>query len=422
VPDSRGEPWPRLLFCSYHAYWDPSSGAAASTRDLLELLAARGWSCGVLSGPRLDFERASDPAAVLRAGGVTVETGRGTDDGFPYTLHHAVARGVRLTLYVPDESQPGDPGEREGRVFLRLFERVARHFRPEVMLTFGGHWLARETMALGRRIGVKVVFALHNFAYAGADLFRDADAVLLPSRTAQEHYRNTLGIESTPLPGPFDDSRVLCEGAERRFVTFINPQPEKGVFVFVRIARELGRRRPDIPILVVEGRGGSEWLHHTGLGRFGGTNLHVMANTPDPRDFYRVSKAVIMPSLVPETLARVPVEAMFNGIPVLASRRGALAETLAEAGFLFDIHERYTPQTRVVPSAQEIRPWVETLERLWDDPAFYAAESERCLRAAGAWRPGQLLPRFESFLADVARGRAVSPFRAGAVAGIQQKK
>ena len=44
-----------------------------------------------------------------------------------------------------------------------------------------------------------------------------------------------------------------------------------------------------------------------------------MANTPDPRDFYRVSRAVLMPSLWRESLERVAIEAMANGIPVLAS-------------------------------------------------------------------------------------------------------
>ena len=36
---------------------------------------------------------------------------------------------------------------------------------------------------------------------------------------------------------------------------FVNPQPTKGLFVFARIAEQLQRRRPDIPILVVESRG-----------------------------------------------------------------------------------------------------------------------------------------------------------------------
>jgi glycosyltransferase involved in cell wall biosynthesis len=418
MSDAPREPWPRLLFCSFHAYWDPSSGAAASTRDLLEMLAARGWSCGVLSGPHLDFDRTCDPVEVLCAGGAAVTSGRGRDAGVDYALHHAVVGGVRLTLYVPDGAQPRDPGEAEGRVFLRLFERVCGHFRPEVLLTYGGHWLARETMARARHLGVKVVFALHNFAYGEADLFRGVDAVLLPSRTAREHYRQRLGIDSTPLPGPFDEARVLCDGRARKFLSFVNPSPEKGVFVFARLAHELGRRRPDIPLLVVEGRGGKDWLHRVGLGKVGG-NLHVMANTPDPRDFYRVTKAVLVPSLCQETLARVPVEAMLNGIPVLASRRGALTETLADAGYLFDVPERYTPDTHVVPSAEEVRPWVDTVERLWDDPAFHAAECARSLRAGGAWRRERLLPRFEEFFADVARGRAVPPFPASSAVDIE---
>jgi glycosyltransferase involved in cell wall biosynthesis len=384
------------------------------------MLAARGWSCGVLSGPQLDVGRGADAFALLQGGGVPVTSARGEDGGLAYTLHHAIAHGVRLTLYVPDGIHAGEPAEPEGRVFLRVFERLCGHFRPDVMLTYGGHWLAQETMASARRMGVKVVFALHNLAYSDASLFRCVDAVLLPSRTSQEYYRQTLGIASTPIPGPIDDARVHCDGGDRQFLTLINPQPEKGVFVFARIAYELGRRRPDIPILVVEGRAGSDWLHRVGLGKVG-ANLHIMANTPDPRDFYRVSKVVLMPSLCRETLARVPIEAMFNGIPVLASRRGALSETLAESGYVFDVPERYTPETRTVPSAEEVQPWIETIERLWDDAALYAAESQRCLRAAEAWRPQRLLPRFEAFFADVASGRASAPFPTLGEAGIQSE-
>jgi glycosyltransferase involved in cell wall biosynthesis len=261
---------------------------------------------------------------------------------------------------------------------------------------------------------VRVVFALHNFAYQDASLFRHVDAILVPSQTAREYYRRTLGIESTPIPGPLDETRVLCEGAERRFLTFVNPQPDKGVFWFARIAYELGQRRPDIPLLVVEGRAGSEWLHRVGLGKVGRANLHVMANTPDPRDFYRLSKVMLSPTLVPESFGRVPVEAMLNGIPVLASRRGALVETLAEAGFLLEVPERFTPDTRSVPSAEAVRPWLEIIERLWDDPAFYDVESERCRRAAAVWHRDRLRPRFEAFLRDVARGLAPAPFPATA--------
>ena len=47
----------RLLFSSIHCYLDPSSGAALCTRELLELLAARGMDCRVLTRGILDPER-----------------------------------------------------------------------------------------------------------------------------------------------------------------------------------------------------------------------------------------------------------------------------------------------------------------------------------------------------------------------------
>jgi hypothetical protein len=49
-------------------------------------------------------------------------------------------------------------------------------------------------------------------------------------------------------------------------VTFINPQEIKGVYVFARIARELARRRPDIPLLVTQGRSRSDALTNPTLG------------------------------------------------------------------------------------------------------------------------------------------------------------
>jgi glycosyltransferase involved in cell wall biosynthesis len=148
----------------------------------------------------------------------------------------------------------------------------------------------------------------------------------------------------------------LTPGASREYVTFINPQPDKGVTVFARIALELGRRRPDIPLLVVEGRGTSDALADLPVDLLGLTNLHRMANTPDPRDFYRVSRVILMPSLWRESLGRVPIEAMANGIPVLASDRGALPETLGDAGFVFTIPEWCTTASGVVPTAQEVAP------------------------------------------------------------------
>jgi glycosyltransferase involved in cell wall biosynthesis len=142
-------------------------------------------------------------------------------------------------------------------------------------------------------------------------------------------------------------------------------------------------------------------LQQTGHDLTGVHNMHVMANTPDPRDFYRVSRLVLMPSLWKETFGRVAAEALINGIPVLAVRRGGLPEALENAGFLFDVPDKYTPESRSVPSAAEVAPWVQTIIRLWDDEDFYKQQCALCVAAAEKWRPEKLAPVFESFLLSV---------------------
>jgi glycosyltransferase involved in cell wall biosynthesis len=393
---------PRILFCSYHCYWDPSSGAALCTRELLEMLAQRGWSCRVLSGPRLDFEQAPALVKLLSAQQIRFEVRQTKIGTVPFSVLHFRHGGVSVMIYDSRVGQPLQaPTRQEGVCFLALCERVLERFRPELVLTYGGHWLARETIACAKRHGAAVVFALHNFAYHSAELFRPVDAMFVPSRFAQARYRRTLGLECTALPGPWDWTRLQCQEVRGRYLTFVNPQPDKGVFLFARIAAELARQRPDIPLLVVEGRGKADWLYRTGLELASLGNVYVMANTPDPRDFYQVSRVVLMPSLCRESFPRVAVEALINGIPVLASARGGLPETLEQAGFLFDVPEQYTPETRLVPSAEEVAPWIETIIRLWDDASFYDQERRRCLAAAEAWRPERLLPRFEEFFARV---------------------
>jgi glycosyltransferase involved in cell wall biosynthesis len=185
-------------------------------------------------------------------------------------------------------------------------------------------------------------------------------------------------------------------------VTYVNPEPPKGVFWFARLADVLGRRRPDIPLLVVEGRGRVDWLGRCGVDLSGVRSVCRLENTPDPRAFYRLARLVLVPSLVAEGLPRVAVEAQLNGIPVIGSGRGGLAEALEGGGFVVPVPDRYTPDTRTAPSAEEVAPWADRIVGLWDDPARYESASAAAREASARWHPDVLVPRWEAFLSELA--------------------
>ena len=78
---------------------------------------------------------------------------------------------------------------------------------------------------------------------------------------------------------------------------FINPTDNKGVYWFARIAKELWRLRPDIPILVVEGSSGREILLRSDLELQGIGNQYFAPNTIHPEQIYRLARAILIPSV-----------------------------------------------------------------------------------------------------------------------------
>jgi glycosyltransferase involved in cell wall biosynthesis len=396
---------PRLLFASIHGYLDPSGGAAICTREMMELLAARGWDCRSLTCGVFDYQRETSIDELLASQGLDgsarrleASLGRG---GTAEVLDLEVC-GVRVTM-LPTASSRADraPAPHEGAVFLDLVEQVLKRFRPDALLTYGGHPVCLELMRRARATGTPVVFHLHNFGYGDRRGFADVSAIIFPSHHARQFYRDRVGLDGTVIPDPIRLDRTIVADPDPRYVTFINPQPEKGTTVFARIALELGRRRPDIPLLVVEGRGTSDGLAGLPVDLSGLTNLNRMANTPDPRDFYRLSRAILLPSLWRESLGRVAIEAMANGIPVLASDRGALPETMGEAGFVFTIPGRYTAANTAIPSPSEVAPWVATIERLWDDPPFEARHRALARAEARRWDLDRVAGAYEALFRTV---------------------
>jgi hypothetical protein len=194
----------RLLFASTHCYLDPSSGAALATRELLELLAARGWDCRARACGVLDYQENTPLANVLAAiEQPTPRSAAALSLGGAAEVFDLELDGVRVTLLPTAFSRAERaPSQREGAIFLDLADQVLDRFRPEVLLTYGGHPAGLELMRRARARGIAVVFHLHNFGYGDRRGFADVTGVIFPSEYSRRHYRRSVGLDGPVIPDP----------------------------------------------------------------------------------------------------------------------------------------------------------------------------------------------------------------------------
>ncbi len=265
-PLSKGEGTARkIAFVSPHCLIDFTNGAATATMDGLELLAGQGFECQAFCGTRLDSwsevlveEILAREKIPYRVRNMQIGQGRGR-------MIFARRRHVGVTMFNTALTRGGwvDRGELDS--FLAACEVFLRKNRPDLVWTYGGSPVSASLYKIVHGLGIPLLFALHNFKYRDPSIFQTADRVIVPTEYARRFYHVGIALECEVLPLVVDPERVkigiqhtpCAENGKRSvpntFVTFVNPEPRKGVHVFARIAEVLARRRPDIPLLLVEG-------------------------------------------------------------------------------------------------------------------------------------------------------------------------
>ena len=402
----------KILHCSNFFYFDNSNGAAIANRTLMEYLAGGDFDVRALCGPVVESVARADPSVqfpgwsevdrdsigiapqswIIGAAGVRLSEVPSVRTVVEGVEVHALRRPLR---------RPNGLASAEIAEFLGVFDEIVAGFDPDVLVTYGGDALTAELLRRSKARGIKTVFTLHNLPYTSSEIFANVDIILVPGSFAGGHYGDALGIRCVALPYLIDRGRIEVDANSGQYVTFVNPSFEKGVYVFAAIADALGSIRPDIPMLVVESRGDESTLANCGVDLRVHGNVFLMGETPDPRQFWRVTRLLLVPSLWLESQGLVAVEAMFNGIPVLASDRGALPETLGWAGMTLPLPERLQPTTRALPTGPEISCWVESIVRLWDDKPFYERQSRLALAESSRWDPSRIGRQYAQLFKDL---------------------
>ncbi len=370
---------PRLLWANVYCLLDTASGASMTVRQMLLQLVAQGYEIEILGATIFDHEtgtaRIADHWPSIKASpGQACELRDGP------LLHH---------LLVTASTRRGQMTSAEQRTWFYAYLQVLDRFRPDVLFYYGGQPLDFLIAAEARARGIPVAFYLANGTYTHSRWCRDVDLILTNSQTNVDLYRQRLGVSAVAL-GPFvDPARVVAHQHEPRRILFINPSREKGAVVVIRLAMLLERRRPDIVFEVVESRGNWGTMLHAvssalGQPRRSLDNVIVTAHTHDMRPVYGRARLLLAPSLWWESMGRVLVEGLLNGIPAIVTDSGGMPEMVQDAGIILKLDAIYheKPYTRCPPD-DALQPLLQRLETLYDDEAAYAR------LAAAARRVGQ---------------------------------
>jgi glycosyltransferase involved in cell wall biosynthesis len=187
-----------------------------------------------------------------------------------------------------------------------------------------------------------------------------SDVVIANSRATADHYRRTRLVASTPIEvilNGVDESRLNGPAEEEPLRSVIGAGPGDTVFtlvgrinrwkghsVFLDAAEHLAAESESVRFLIVgDSFAGQESLteavdhriesSHTLRGR-----TVRLSHVAEVGLVYEASDVVVVPSIEPEPFGLVAAEAMAAGLPVIASRIGALPEVVDDdrTGLLVD--------------------------------------------------------------------------------------
>lgn len=326
----------RVLFVSDHPHLPQvRGGLQTTTHDLCLALRQMGAEAAVLCGGR-------EPGASLESAGEL-----DADESLGYPVVRAAS--------------PQD-----------VLRKVAHTWQASVVVVQSGTALAPMVLA-SLQSGKPTAVYLHNVEVhqLRGHLVPDASLLYLAnSEFTAQRWRALCGLQCAVVP-PLVRPDAYRAGHTGDNVLFVNPTPVKGVELMFALAA----RCPDLPFHVLESwQLQAPFRDHCRQRARQLRNVTWSEPTDDMRPVYGQARMLLMPSVWEESFGRTVVEAQMNGLPVLASNRGALPQLVGDAGLTLDPHA-------------PIETWESALRRLYAPDAPWRAASRAQGDAYGASAP-----------------------------------
>ena len=108
-----------------------------------------------------------------------------------------------------------------------------------------------------------------------------------------------------------------------------------------------------------------------------------------------MSRILLVPSIWMEAFGRVVVEAQLNGIPVIASDKGNLPNTVGEGGLIID--------------NSNSDGWIYAITKLYFDTSFHFQLSQNALENINRYNSDILYNSFSNQVKEIIEGKALNP-------------
>lgn len=375
----------KLLLAHPFSLNDTVSGASMSMRTMLEELVKKGIEVKALCN--MIFDSQESRQSFEQQYNLTPDQ---LNQPFTYPNDPIAC------IHLPCASWDHNKQTREEQMFFfTFFMLLLDNFKPDVLLTYPDDPLSLAMRAEAKLRGISVVcpilgptYQKSNFAYIDR---ATTNSKAMANLYAKKHL-NLLPVGVFIDMNKFKNKTI--QKSKQQFITLVNPSPAKGLAIAMRLILMAEKELPDITFLFVQGRGNPAdaitLLHLPNqpndrpLSNRSFPNVRVLPNQKDMREVYAQTKVLLAPSLWFEAFGRVAVEALVNGIPVLASQSGGLPEAVGEGGICLETPVHCQQDWFSLPTEEEMRPWMDALKRLVDHK-HQDEWNKRALQAAKAY-------------------------------------
>jgi hypothetical protein len=213
----------RFLLANNHCISDATAGVTQSLRTIMEWLDDAGHDSQTLTTARFESAVTFTIDDHLRARGVEVpqvpprskKTIRASAAANRPVVRDTVG-SVPVSPLMTRHNDEARPDSAEARQYLSLLDDTFEAFAPTHLIACNGHPMICEAMVRARRRGIATAFAVRGFGYYESRYFAAVDHAFTCGRFLTDHYRERVGLLSTPIEPPLDWSSVIAPPTRAR--------------------------------------------------------------------------------------------------------------------------------------------------------------------------------------------------------------